>query len=648
MNLFRLWLFVLLMSLLKSNAQNTYVVNTTNDHTWGNHPGELRWAINEAANHPGSDNIHFNIPGNPPHVINLTSNLPFIHGGIVIDGSTQPGSTPNPLDKKIHIVGNSNTTIVLSIQPYENIPSTIKDLVIANGAQVVTFFYSYSHSNVFTGNIVYNKNNIILGYSSLVEFQGKNNLIKGNVFGTDHTFSTSSIFNCPSGLNFNYFDGVGCIATNTIGGLLSGEGNSFYNIKTNAYSTSVAALNITSGNRNKISGNLFINNHSIGNIHLLNGNANCLANINKQKPSFYYYIVGGVATLKGNSSPNDFIEIYKSDPLWNDASVLLGTTTADAAGKFSTTISGVTQNEHLLITATDPLNNTSQFAWPCISQGFLAVSGAQCPGNTTTLTYSATPTLSNIPGTTTPITTQITYSLNYGPSPLAFGANANSGQLYTSVQPNFPVGSYVAEFIFQQPSAAMAAYTGTTCPIVTYTAPITIISCTVTPPPPPPCLDCIGSFNPKPGDTLIVSTWVKEQNVSPTKVNYNFPKLSVEYPSSSASASGPFFAKGQIIEGWQRLEEQFIVPLTATFLKIKLECLSGNCLFDDIRVFPKNGSMKSYVYDPQTMRLVAELDERNYATIYEYDEEGKLTRIKKETEKGIMTIQENKSSNSKK
>jgi hypothetical protein len=44
---------------------------------------------------------------------------------------------------------------------------------------------------------------------------------------------------------------------------------------------------------------------------------------------------------------------------------------------------------------------------------------------------------------------------------------------------------------------------------------------------------------------------------------------------------------------------------------------------------------------------MAELDERNYAKLYEYDEEGKLIRVKKETEKGIMTIQENRENSSK-
>ena len=50
--------------------------------------------------------------------------------------------------------------------------------------------------------------------------------------------------------------------------------------------------------------------------------------------------------------------------------------------------------------------------------------------------------------------------------------------------------------------------------------------------------------------------------------------------------------------------------------------------------------MKSYVYDPRSMRLMSELDANNYATFYEYDDEGKLVRVKKETERGVMTLKE--------
>ncbi|WP_431212110.1 hypothetical protein ACQ86N_41190 [Puia sp. P3] len=65
--------------------------------------------------------------------------------------------------------------------------------------------------------------------------------------------------------------------------------------------------------------------------------------------------------------------------------------------------------------------------------------------------------------------------------------------------------------------------------------------------------------------------------------------------------------------------------------------------FDDIRLHPFNAEMKSYVYNPVNLRLMAELDENNYATYYEYDDDGTLIRVKKETERGIMTIKETRS-----
>ncbi len=55
--------------------------------------------------------------------------------------------------------------------------------------------------------------------------------------------------------------------------------------------------------------------------------------------------------------------------------------------------------------------------------------------------------------------------------------------------------------------------------------------------------------------------------------------------------------------------------------------------------------MKSYSYDRENFRFNAELDENNFATFYEYDEEGKLVRVKKETERGVMTLQETRTNN---
>jgi hypothetical protein len=70
---------------------------------------------------------------------------------------------------------------------------------------------------------------------------------------------------------------------------------------------------------------------------------------------------------------------------------------------------------------------------------------------------------------------------------------------------------------------------------------------------------------------------------------------------------------------------------------------SANVFFDDIRLHPFNANMKSFVYSPINLRLLAELDENNYATFYEYDDEGTLIRVKKETERGVKTIKESRS-----
>lgn len=164
------------------------------------------------------------------------------------------------------------------------------------------------------------------------------------------------------------------------------------------------------------------------------------------------------------------------------------------------------------------------------------------------------------------------------------------------------------------------------------------------------CESCIGSFAPIPAGQYLIGAWAKEENALPTKTSYDFPQLSVICDVSSSITPvtfGPYSPQGVIIDGWQRIEERIDIPADAINIQIVLSSSSGNVYYDDIRMFPFDASMKSYVYDPINMRLAAELDERHYATYYEYDEEGKLVRIKKETEKGVMTIQETKSNTAK-
>jgi hypothetical protein len=161
------------------------------------------------------------------------------------------------------------------------------------------------------------------------------------------------------------------------------------------------------------------------------------------------------------------------------------------------------------------------------------------------------------------------------------------------------------------------------------------------------CNDC-QTFQPTPKATYWISAWVKEeQNVQVKTYTNGVLRLIFEDGDEYQLGESEFFPSGEIIDGWQRIAAKFEVPESTSIMKVELENISPNIpvYFDDIRVHPISGSMKSFVYDPVTFRLMAELDDNNYSTFYEYDNEGGLVRIKKETSEGIKTIQESRSGN---
>lgn len=152
-------------------------------------------------------------------------------------------------------------------------------------------------------------------------------------------------------------------------------------------------------------------------------------------------------------------------------------------------------------------------------------------------------------------------------------------------------------------------------------------------------------FSPIPGKQVLVSAWVKEaQDCQCTSYSHNQIHISVSRTGGGEAVLVIAKPSGAIIDGWQRYEQVVDVPADAKDFRIVLQALDNTtAYFDDIRVHPFNANMKSFVYDPVNLRMMAELDENNYATFYEYDDDGTLIRVKKETERGVKTITETRS-----
>lgn len=148
------------------------------------------------------------------------------------------------------------------------------------------------------------------------------------------------------------------------------------------------------------------------------------------------------------------------------------------------------------------------------------------------------------------------------------------------------------------------------------------------------------SYRPRAGQRMVISAWVKESEIC-TNGTYENNQI---YVVDNGGSSYTLQPKGSIIEGWQRYEAVIDIHASASQLTIQLSALNGATVyFDDLRMHPYHANMKSFVYDATDLRLMAELDENNYATFYEYDDEGTLVRLKKETIRGIQTIKETRS-----
>lgn len=138
----------------------------------------------------------------------------------------------------------------------------------------------------------------------------------------------------------------------------------------------------------------------------------------------------------------------------------------------------------------------------------------------------------------------------------------------------------------------------------------------------------------------IISYWVMDDTIVNRQNNQGY--ISIDIDCDSIFNQSPIPSPS--IEGWQQKQEEFYVPSNAKSVAISIIPHGKGTYFDDIRIYPADGSMLSYVFDYKLNKMVAQMDDNNYATFYDFDEEGDLIRIRKETDRGIMTISEGRKS----
>ena len=190
--------------------------------------------------------IAFNIAGTGVHTIAPTSALPDITDPVIIDGYTQPGSSPNTL-----AVGND---AVLLIE-------------IDGSGQTTDLFHFFANNNVIRGLVVNRApfDGIFLGNSDSTPTSG--NVVEGNFIGTDPTGTIArgngrfgvSLFFFPTANN--QIGGVtpaarNLISANAQGGVVIGRAGSTNNVvRGNYIGTTASGTTALGGGRGILIGN---------------------------------------------------------------------------------------------------------------------------------------------------------------------------------------------------------------------------------------------------------------------------------------------------------------------------------------------------------------------------------------------------------
>lgn len=162
--------------------------------------------------------------------------------------------------------------------------------------------------------------------------------------------------------------------------------------------------------------------------------------------------------------------------------------------------------------------------------------------------------------------------------------------------------------------------------------------------------EVVDRFSPEESKDYYMSMWVKETYSGQFDV-----QLLTDSGGKVANELIPLTSinSNTVVDGWRQVSFKFTIAAGKRLSAISFINKAPDseklqyCYLDDLRITPMQSSMQSYVYDYNRLRVMATLDDNNFATFYEYDLEGRLVRKKVETAKGIMTVSENRQSNRK-
>lgn len=394
-------------------APVAYVVTSTLDPGDGTCDADctLREAINAANAHPnggGRDEIHFAIPEAGVHVITpVNTPLPPITNPVVIDGYTQPGSSPNTEmngeDARIRIEIADSPADGLTIRAGD---SVVRGLAIvtsfgdgirvesSGGVEIQGNYLGWSVArhqaagNVgdgvsldggdahLVGGISPGERNVISDQSSdgvRVAAGSDGDVIQGNHIGTNPSGTV------PAG---NLLTGIRVLGSDAlIGGAADGAGNVIWGNGSDVEDPN-PGIGVGAGTGNRISGNSIYANQTLG-IDLGqdgvtandSGDGDSGANKQQNYPVLLDAARGPVHTLASGSLDSAPSKTYRLEFFDNqdcdgtghgEGQTFLGaknvTTDGTGQGSFSAMLAGAPVGDYVTATATDPEGNTSEFS----------------------------------------------------------------------------------------------------------------------------------------------------------------------------------------------------------------------------------------------------------------------------------------------